>query len=162
MFASLYLSRLIIGDCLCHRVFWWSDKGNVSQVAVKNDLQSPFLILLHYLLKVQEDCEWAQTLWSTLDWRSWVLCTLWSSASCVLYQDHFLVWKTPLHLPLPAFPFFLLLPGQVSSVCIGSYNSLCFLAGKHVIVSSLVIQVTCYWMCKTGLAEDHVAWSLSV
>lgn len=73
-----------------------------------------------------------------------------------------LVWKTPLHLLLPAVPFFLLLPSQVSSVCIGSYNSLCFLTGKHILVSSLVIQVTCYWMCKTGLAEDHAAWSLSV
>lgn len=59
----------------------------------------------------------------------------------MLYQDHFLVWKTPLHFPLPAFPFFLLLPSQVSSTCVGSYNSLCFLLGKHVLVSSVVIQV---------------------
>lgn len=77
-----------------------------------------------------------------LEKPSLVFALVLSSASCVLYQDHFLVWKTPLHFPLPAFPFFPLLPSQVSSVYIGSYTSLCFLPGKHVLVSSVVIQVT--------------------
>lgn len=77
-----------------------------------------------------------------LEKPSLVLALGFPSASCVLYQDHFLVWKTALHFPLPAFPFFPLLPSQVSSACIGSCNSLCFLPGKHVLVSSVVIQVT--------------------
>lgn len=77
-----------------------------------------------------------------LEKPSLVLALVFPSASCVLYQDHFLVWKTALHFPLPAFPFFLLLPSQVSSACIGSFNSLCFLPGKHFLVSSVVIQVT--------------------
>lgn len=77
-----------------------------------------------------------------LEKPSLVFALVFSSASFVLYQDHFLIWKTPLHFPLPAFPFFPLLPSQVSSVCLDSYHSLCFLPGKHVLVSSVVIQVT--------------------
>lgn len=77
-----------------------------------------------------------------LEKQSLVLALVSSSASCVLYQDHFLVWKTPLHFPLPAFPFFPLFPSQISSICIGSHNSLCFLPGKHVLISSVITQVT--------------------
>jgi len=80
----------------------------------------------------------------------------------VLYQDHFLVWKTPLHFPLPAFPFFPLLHSQVSSVYVGSYHSLCFLLGKHVSVTSVVIQVALLLMdVQNGTDEDCVACSLS-
>lgn len=80
-----------------------------------------------------------------LEKPSLVLALVFSSASYVLYQDHFLIWKTPLRFPLPAFPFFPLLPSQVSSVYLDSYNYLCFLPGKHVLVvihTSVVIQVT--------------------
>lgn len=113
-----------------------------SQVAVKNDLQFQFLILLHYLLKAQEDCECAKTLWSMLDWRSRVLYLLWSFFSELrALPGPLSSLENTLAFSSSAFPFFPLLPSQVSSVCIGSCNSLCFLPGKHVLVTSVVIQV---------------------
>lgn len=140
MFASFYFSWLIIRDCRCHKVFWWSDKGNVYPVAVKNDLQFQFLIVLHYLLKAQEDCECAQALWSMLDWRSRVLLWSFFSKLCALPGPLSSLEITPC-IYLPPHSSHSSPVKSVPSASVAT-NSLCFLTGKHVLVSSLVIQVT--------------------
>lgn len=98
----------------------------------QNDLQFQFLILLHYLLKAQEDCECAQVLWSMLDWRSRVL--LWS------FFSKLRALPGPLS-SLEITPCIFLPPhsshsSPVKSVPSASVatNSLCFLLGKHVLV----------------------------
>lgn len=137
MFASLYLSRLIIGDCAILMVSQRECFPGSCQKWITVSVLDPATLSSKSAGRLRMCTNALEH--ARLEKQSLVLALVSLQQACVLYQDHFLVWKTPLHFPLPAFPFFPLLPSEVSSAYIGSYNSLCFLLGKHVLVSSVVI-----------------------